>query len=297
VRAAFDQHKVATQGRAMLVVPLHPKLPCLVILWAPVCGAFSADEYVLPQWRRVDELLIKHFAPIGLFQTGKASDGASTRRKPQNARMRSTVGVRYGLDYPGFTMTGVAVRKACFDVLPTCIDDQDHIHCGKKLLSPLDHPSRELMIGKYCAHLHAIRLVMSQFEFHEHGLWKTDCRRRGKNAMDWSSAVRLVSDGPLRCLQAVVDSKRTIEATGLLWYLRLCREYVGMFQERSLSPDERVERAWYLITTLRCWRMWVVNESGLTLKRNFITRECFLDVILSCFSLILTLMAIRDVTS
>jgi hypothetical protein len=43
----------------MMVVPLHPDLPTLAVLWAPCCGAMTADEYVRPQWERVDLLLKK----------------------------------------------------------------------------------------------------------------------------------------------------------------------------------------------------------------------------------------------
>jgi hypothetical protein len=108
---AFKSQKIATQGRVMLITPHHPDLPKLVIMWAPTCGAFKAED-VEAQWDAVDELLKIHLEPIGLYQTGKASDGASTRRKPQYARISSREGTRYGIKgIAGFTLTGAYFAK------------------------------------------------------------------------------------------------------------------------------------------------------------------------------------------
>ena len=293
---AFKTQKVATQGRVIMVVPLHPDLPTLAVLWAPCCGAMTADDYVRPQWERVDLLLKKYFEPIGLFQTGKASDGASTRRKPQYQQMSSTDGDRYLLDVPGFTLTGVAIRRNGALVGVCCIHDQDYMHCAKKMIGACDRAVRRLMVGPHCGHMHALLLLLDTFRPDEHGIWSSDATRKGKNAMNWASVVRVVSDPCLNCLATMADGVRSVEVTGMLWYLRLLRRYIGLFADPSLTPLERVGGAWYVITTVRCWRLWILMHPDLTLGRNFMTRECFQDVVLNCFSLILTVMAIRDLT-
>ena len=297
IMSVFATHKVATQGRVMMIVPLHPDLPSLVVLWAPCCGAISADGYVRKQWDAVDPLLQKHLEPIGLFQLGKASDGASTRRTLQYRDMSETAGIRYGLNVPGFTLTGLAVPGPDGKLLRLRhIHDQDYLHCAKKMLGSCDHAVRRLMVGQHCAHMHGILLVLDSFRPDQHGLWADDASRKGRNAMNWSSVVRVVSDRCLACLAILASGVRAVEVRGLLWYLRLIRRYIGLFADKSLTPLERVGTAWYVITTLRCWRLWVLKHDDLTLGRNFITRECFQDVILSCHNVILTVMAIRDLT-
>ena len=38
---AFDQYKISTFGRAILLNPLHPNLPCISVLTMPACNKFD----------------------------------------------------------------------------------------------------------------------------------------------------------------------------------------------------------------------------------------------------------------
>jgi hypothetical protein len=291
---AFKTQKIATQGRVMLITPHHPDLPKLVIMWAPTCGALNAKD-VEAQWDEVDELLRIHLEPIGLYQTGKASDGASTRRKPQYARMTSTEGTRYGIKgIAGFTLTGRTLRRE-HQLVVADVHIQDYIHCGKKWITSTDSATREMMVGAGMAHMHSIVYMIEKCEAHEHRLWQSDGTRRGKNAMNWSSVVRLISDTSLNCLQRLADDPRHgLGVRAMLWFLRLLRRYISLFVDQTLTPLERIGGAWYVIIVLRCWRLWILKHDTYTLAKNFLTGECFQDVIMSCFALILTIMALRD---
>ena len=57
-----------------------------------------------------------------------------------------------------------------------------------------------------------------------------------------------------------------------------------------------IKTASYLTNILRIWRRWVASD-GLTLQKNFITRECFQDVCLSTHAAVLQIKACRDFTS
>jgi hypothetical protein len=297
---AFNTQKVATQGRAVMIVPLHKELKSMVVVWAPCCGAMTAEDYIRYQWRECDRLAVKYLEPIGLFQTGKASDGASTRRKPQYEQMTAVQGdgyERYGLNVPGFTLTGAAIRKNDRLIRLLFIHDQDYMHCAKKMLGSCDHAVRRLMVGAHCAHMHAVLLVLNTFRPDQHKIWSSDVTRKGKNAMNWASVVRVISKPCLDCMAQLAGGVRRAEVIGMLWFLRLIRRYIGLFCDPSLTPLGRIGGAWYVITTFRCWRLWILMHPVHTLGKNFMTRECFQDVVLNCFSLILTLMAVRDMTT
>jgi hypothetical protein len=76
IENSFSTQKVATLGRCVVLVPLHEDLHATVLMWAPCCGAMTADDYIRYQWTEIDRLLVKYFEPIQVFQLGKASDGA-----------------------------------------------------------------------------------------------------------------------------------------------------------------------------------------------------------------------------
>jgi hypothetical protein len=293
----FKKRKVATSGRAMLIVPHHPDLPRLCVVWAPVCNAFSAKNYVVPQWEEVDGLLKTHFEPIGLFQTGKASDGAATRRKPQLEQMSSTDGERYGIKIAGFTQTGLVTDRTADTIIVKHVHDQDYLRVAKRMLGSCDRSNRELQVGKHVAHMYAIKYMTEECDASEHGLWRSDGTRRGKNAMDWSSVVRILSTPAMNCMERLAaDPRHGVQVAGMMWFLRFLRVYVGLFADQTLTPLQRVGGAWYVITTLRCWRLWIIKTKGYKLTTNFLTSETFQDAITSCFCLILTIMAIRDMT-
>jgi hypothetical protein len=115
--------------------------------------------------------------------------------------------------------------------------------------------------------------------------------------MNWSSVVRVCSDKCLDCLEQLDTGEFHREVFGMLWFLRLLRRYIDLFVDPSLTPMERVYGAWYVITTLRCWRLWVRMTPGLTVGKNCIPLECFKDTVVSCSSLILTIMAVGDMTA
>jgi hypothetical protein len=50
-----------------------------------------------------------------------------------------------------------------------------------------------------------------------------------------------------------------------------------------------VEAAGYVVHFLRVWRSWLHQSSKHTLKENFISREAFQDIVLSCHSAALTI--------
>ena len=56
------------------------------------------------------------------------------------------------------------------------------------------------------------------------------------------------------------------------------------------------ERIQYASTPQRIWRSWVYQSRNLLLKENFITRQYYTDVILSCHAAVLHIKAARIFT-
>lgn len=60
---------------------------------------------------------------------------------------------------------GYVIKDSC---------DQDYIHNRKKLLNPLDHASRVLMLGNFMVRMNHLQLVYEMFPIPEHGLGVND---------------------------------------------------------------------------------------------------------------------------
>ena len=71
------------------------------------------------------------------------------------------------------------------------INDQDYIHCGKKLTYALDTVTKTLNIGGHIVNMNHIDLVSKTFPVQEHGLRIEDVER--KDRQNWSSAQWLFS--------------------------------------------------------------------------------------------------------
>lgn len=136
----------------------------------PTCNRFD-HEFVIRQWQTVERLYDKELHDIVGPSIGHSSDGDSRRRKRMLQLGRSNIGSRYR-PVPtelGFVLScrkvetenGYTIRDAC---------DQDYIDNHKKLLNPLDHASRVLMLGDYLVHMNHLQLVYEMFPIPDHGL-------------------------------------------------------------------------------------------------------------------------------
>lgn len=135
---------------------------------------------------------------------GHSSDGDSRRRKLMLQLGTNKVGSRYRA-IPmelGFVLScrkvetenGYIIRDAC---------DQDYIHNHKKLLNPLDHASRVLMLGDYLVHMNHLQLVYEMFPIPDHGLGLNDIQRSDRQ--NWRSAQKLTFPQVRNCLQMLME--------------------------------------------------------------------------------------------
>ena len=97
-----------------------------------------------------------------------------------------------------------------------------------------------------------------------------------------------------QCLKDLETGEKKEDVVGTRIYLHICYLYVEIFCSLSQSLLERITNASAVANFLRIWRSWVHRSSSLTLKSNFITKQCYSDVILSCHAAVLHIKAARD---
>lgn len=251
----------------------------------------------MEQWDSIEELYKIHLYPLLGVKIGNASDGDSKRRKAMQIRGYNLYneGPRYTLNCDNFTVSGkIKYVDDTNEVYSLDIMDQDYIHNGKKLTYPLDHAKRVLMVGENMAHLNHLLLVSSRFDVINHGLLYEDLSREDRQ--NWSSAQRIFFPRVQACLQSISDGANgpPENVTGTLAYLQLGFRYIEIFCSYSATLFQRIVHASYVCNFLRIWRLWIYRHQHYNLKTNFITRECYEDVQISCHAAVLTIKAGRD---
>lgn len=86
----------------------------------------------------------------------------------------------------------------------------------------------------------------------------------------------------------------TEEAQGTAQLLKIVRNVLDSFLDKSLSVIERVYKIWYSVLFLRLWRAWVKNHEKLTFSKNWITLQTYICIELNAHSLLILIEKCRD---
>ena len=243
---AFDQYKVGTYGRAILLNPLHPHLPRIAVLTMPTCNKFDST-FVHRQWQDVERLYEQELKEIVGPLIGHSSDGDSRRRKVMVQLATSTVGDRFepiSRDHGFVFSCGKQVTETGYVIHDLC--DQDYIHNHKKLLNPLDHDNRVLMMGNYLVHLNHIQLVYDVLPISAHGLGLGNINRCDRQ--NWRSAQKLMFPKVRHCLQELIDGRvpehrPNAPLLGTKTYLLVLWFYVEIFCSEEATLATRIKYA------------------------------------------------------
>ena len=299
LQAAFQCNRAAGLARVVMLNPLHKDLPSMVILLQATCNKFD-HNMVKHQWEEIQLLYNKHLLSVLGPLVGNGSDGDSRRRKLHihNALDANKDSQRYKLPHENFTMSGKIVQVEGKSIIEN-LSDQDYIHNGKKMVNHLKHASRLLYIGENLCHMNHLQLLYQNNEISrmEHGLQQQDIDRQDR--MNWESAQRALFPKVRTALKKINDGEvRPQEnVSGTIVYLRLVWHYVELFYSLEASLLERVKYASYVANFLRIWRGWIHQSESKTLRENFVSRETYQDIILSCHHVVLIIMASRDFAS
>ena len=250
------------------------------------CNRFAHNE-VLHQWLVLEDLCQTVLDPVLGPGIGHASDGDSRRRKIMlNHASLVNEGNRYQPDplEDGFIMSAKTELTPLGKRVLRNLYNQDCIHNDKKIMNPLDHPTRILTLGRYTAHMNHLRLVMRVFPQIVHGLRLDDVNQRDRQK--WEIVQRLKFKRVLQCLMDIFEGTgeigKDVSVLGTWAYLYVAWHYIEIFFSLHASLRERIKYAAFVVLFYCIWRNFIIRTNNLTLKRNFLTRECFQDVLLSC---------------
>ena len=107
-----------------------------------------------------------------------------------------------------------------------------------------------------------------------------------KDKQNFDSVLHIMDSAHL--LSTIPEAKSTFV------YVNIMASTVDSYLDMSLSPLERVEKAWYANFFVRYWREWVLLSERHTLKQNFLTSNTYQCIELNAHALLTFLMNARD---
>ena len=162
-------------------------------------------------------------------------------------------------------------------------------------MNPLDLPSRHLILGNENATLNHVYLVYHSFSIDRHGLQDGDIKREDRQ--NWRAAQRLASRKVQLCLQQLQQNPnhRKERTKGTELYLQITALYIDIFLSPHMSLFERVKATAKVSFYFRLWKLWLhLGVHMYNLATNFISRQTYLAIQLSCHYSVLLIKLFRD---
>ena len=189
ISTAFQDNKIGSLGRAVIINPLHPDLPKIPILIHPTCNKLNA-AFVKHQWKEIDRLFKLYLEDTVGPLVGQSSDGDTRWRNLMMETATSNSEMYQPIPHEeGFIYTCNKHEKADGTYSISDLFDQDYVHNHKKLVNHLFHSSKQLTIGRYHVNSNHLTLLHQLFRFDGHGLQAEDLTRSDRQ--NWQSAERI----------------------------------------------------------------------------------------------------------
>lgn len=153
------------------------------------------------------------------------------------------------------------------------------------------------MIGEHIVHSNHLFLVYDRFDFAAHGLTLEDVDRTDRQ--NWRSAQRITFQCVQECLRKLQDGDLEDRppdpsVTGTRVFLIVMWHYVEIFCSQKATLSERIRAAGLVAYFLAIWHNFIKVTPGLTLQKNFLSRETYIDVLLSCHFSVSLICFMRD---
>ncbi|MCO5555170.1 hypothetical protein L7F22_008713 [Adiantum nelumboides] len=182
---AFQNHEIGNYARLLIVNRVHESLPRLALVVHCTCNHFDSI-FIRAQWSHIERLwnssLEDTIGPI----IGHAIDGDSRRHKLMVEDYMAKSDQQFFIDWCGWKLKSRLIDDDVYG-----LHDQDFVHNGKKPISPLDSPTRQLAIGRVWITLNHVSMVYSSFPIDEHKLRDGDIQRNDRQ--NWGAAQRIAS--------------------------------------------------------------------------------------------------------
>ncbi len=136
-------------------------------------------------------------------------------------------------------------------------------------------------------------MVYNTFKVDDHKLKIEDIERVDRQ--NWGSAQHISSRHVQRCLKEMRSTSGMTERTsGTETYLAIVADYIDIFLSPSLTLWERVQNSSRIHHLLMLWLCWVREQSNTNVNINFISREAYQYVKISCHFVVLLMRLFRD---
>lgn len=98
------------------------------------------------------------------------------------------------------------------------------------------------------------------------------------------------------CHKRVTDllSSKVRNSDATIKFLEILRNQIDAFEDESLSPLVRVEKLWYSLFMVRLWRKHVKESKKLSLKKNFLTQNCYSCLELNAHGLVAIISFLKN---
>jgi hypothetical protein len=270
--------------RIVLIQPMHPKMPCFIVMAQNVCLRFGAKEVNL-QWKLLQgcfDRRIKHQAKM--YMASHGSDGASTRFTLQEwrsnmAHMGRLLKNHLPFKHPHAVVSISGWLEPCSShpegYLPAALDASDLRHGIKLAGGRLDGEGALLSTGKYYATFAHLEYANELYSPKLTGCYPVDIER--KDRQNFATWGRLCGKNMRKCLrdmQSRTDEHRT-DTQGTVAFLDMLAEIHLMHFSINDTIGDRAENAAAALDTLRLWRMGVRATPNQNLRVHFFTRETF----------------------
>lgn len=270
--------------RIVLIKPMHPNMPCFIVMAQNVCLRFGAKEVNL-QWKLLQgcfDRRIKHQAKM--YMASHGSDGASTRFTLQEWRSNTAHMGRLRTNDLPFKYQHAVVSisgwlEPCSShpegYLPAGLDASDLRHGIKLAGGRLDGEGALLSTGKYFATFAHLEYSNELYTPKLTGCYPVDIERKDRqNFATWGRLCGKKMRKCLRDMQTRTDEHRT-DTQGTVAFLDMLAEIHLMHFSINDTIGDRAENAAAALDTLRLWRMGVRATPNQNLRVHFFTRETF----------------------
>lgn len=159
---------------------------------------------------------------------------------------------------------------------------QDTLHILTKLrnlfLETIDD-NEKLPIGDYFIEQQHLQELVKHFDKDKHLLTATTLNPTDRMNVD--SARKICSERVRKLLKDAVK-----RSDGTVMFLQIMSDVTSAFDDRELSPIERIEKIWYATFLVRIWRSYILNKPGHTIKRNFMSTFSYYCIELNAHALV-----------
>ena len=163
---------------------------------------------------------------------------------------------------------------------------QDTVHLAVKLKSRLLTHSQILPLGSYSAESSHLSMLQVSFQKEQHNLRSRDLDHQDRQ--NFEAILRITDNKVLNLLSEFADAK------GTKYYLNATKSIMESYMNKTLTPLQRIEKAWYALFFFRYWRQWVLSQKEYSTDSNFISNNSYVCIELNAHALIALLIILRD---